>query len=403
MNSATPVTKAKAVRRPTCPQCKKRFRTTSTVKAYCNTACQKAANKQKRRINQIDRATNSAFMYVLAAECERAETLHVLQQDNTTRHDAASLAELYGVYKRYLRANEYGDTRDYAMSHIHPVRGQSGVGLFHADNLVIAPSDMNRSHSTKYFGHGLSVPRAKLESRHRVHRGDSRAATIKRIVKFLGEDVITEFAKAVNLQPSTRHKTLSWLHDHLDPSVPEHAEHLAKLDGMSSKALTTLKATLQGKDGKGFKLMTQEVHPLDVFATELQRHAVVRTDLEALATFITECTQRVNHREHFIYESSLLPDLFAVLHGKELADVAVTLVPVLQHMKALGKIKLDVPTATPVVVVMPDAPVIPAAPVRVLQTFTSFAEEVDGYVPDALPSVFQAHTVTYEVEALPWD
>jgi hypothetical protein len=398
MNSATPATKTKAVRRPTCPQCRTRFRTTSTIKAYCNTACQKAASKQKRRINQMDRATNSAFMYVLAAECERAQTLQVLEG-----HDVASLTELYTVYKRYLRANEYGDTRDYAMSHVHPVRGQSAVGLFHAYNLVIAPSGMNRSHSTKYFGHGLSIPRAKLQSRHEVHRGDSRAATIKRIVQFLGEDVITEFAKSVNLQPSTRHKTLSWLHDHLDPSVPEHAEHLAQLDGMSSKALTTLKATLQGKDGKGFKLMTQEVHPLDVFATELQRHAVIRPDLEALATFITECTQRVNHREPFIIESSLLPDLFAVLHGKELADVAETLVPVLQHMKTLGKLTLDVLTAAPVVAIVPDASVVPAAPVRVLQTFTSFAEEVDGFMQDALPSVFQAHTATYEVEALPWD
>jgi hypothetical protein len=254
MKSVPPVTKAKAVRRPTCPQCKTRFRTTSTIKAYCTAECQKSANKQKRRINQMDRAVHSAFMYVLAAECERAQTLQVLGG-----HDVASLTELHTVYKRYLCANEYGDTRDYALSHIHPVKGQSAVGLFHADNLVIAPTGMNRSHGVKHFGHGLSIPRAKLQSRHEVYRGDSRADTIKRIVQFLGEDVITEFAKTVNLQPSTRHKTLSWLNDHLDPSVTEHAEHLAKLDGMSSKALTTLKATLQGKDGKGFKLMTQDL------------------------------------------------------------------------------------------------------------------------------------------------
>lgn len=382
-------------RQPTCPQCKKRFRTRSVVKKFCTIECQKAANKQKRRINHMDRAIHSAFMYVLAAECERAQTLQVLEG-----HDVASLTELYTVYKRYLRANEYGDTRDYAMSHVHPVRGQSNVGLFHADNLVIAPSGMNRSHSTKYFGHGLSIPRAKLESRHRVYKGDSRADTIRRIVKFLGEDVVAEFAKAVNLQPSTRHKTLCWLHDHLDPSVPEHAEHLAKLDGMSSKALTTLKASLQGEDGKGFKLMTQEVHPLNVFATEIQRHAAIRPDLEQLATFITECTQTVNPREPFILESTLLPNLFAVLHGKELADVAKTLLPALQHMKTLGKIKLDLPTATPVEVV---TPVVPVAPVRVLKTFASFADEVDGYVPDVAPAVLQGHTVTYEVDPLPWE
>ncbi len=382
-------------RQPTCPQCKKRFRTRIAVKKFCTIDCQKAANKQKHRITQIDRATNSAFMYVLAAECERAQTLQVLEGQ-----DVASLTELYILYKRYLRANEYGDTRDYAMSHIHPVKGQSAVGLYHADNLVIAPSGMNRSHGVKHFGHGLSIPRAKLQSRHEVHKGDSRATTIKRIIQFLGEDVITEFAKAVKLQPSTRHKTLSWLHDHLDRDVPEHAEHLAKLDSMSSKALTTLKAALQGKDGKGFKLMTQDVHPLDIFAAELQRHAVIRPDLAELATFITECTKRLNHREPFILESSLLPNLFAVLHGKELADVAETLVPALQHMKTMGELKLDVPTAAPVEAV---ASVVQAAPVKVLKTFTGFADELDGFVPDVAPALLQSHAAAYEVDPLPWD
>ncbi|UOF21939.1 hypothetical protein [Pseudomonas syringae] len=355
-------------RQPTCPHCKKRFRTKTARKVYCGSDCQKAANKQIRRIDQMDRATSSAFVYVLAAEVERAGTLQVLQG-----HDVTSLTELYALYKRYLRANEYGDNRDYAMSHIAPARGQSAVGLYHADNLVIAPSGMNRSHGVKHFGHGLSIPRAKLESRHMVHKGDSRAATIKRIVQFLGEDVITEFAKAVKLQPSTRHKTLSWLHDHLNPDVPEHAEHLTKLDGMSSKALTTLKAKLQGKDGKGFKLMTQDVHPLDIFADELQRHAVIRPDLQHLAAFITQCTQRVNHREPFILESCLLPDLFAVLHGKELSDVAFTLMPALQQMAALGKLALDVPAFAPVAV----EPALPMTTVRVLKTFKSFADELD--------------------------
>jgi hypothetical protein len=392
-------------RQLTCPHCKKRFRTTSTLKAYCTPACQKDANKQKRRITQLDRASDSAFLYVLAAEAERAGTLQILQD-----HNVASLTGLHTLYKRYLRANEYGDTRDYAMSHIAPVKGQSAIGMFHADNLVIAPSGMNRSHHTKHFGHGLSIPRAKLESRYMVHKGDSRSSTVARIIQYLGEGVITEFAKAVKLQPSTRHKTLSWLHDHLDPDVPEHAEHLTRLDGMSSKALTMLKATLQGKDGKGFKLMTQDVRPLDIFAAELQRHAVIRPDLEPLAVFIIECTQTVNHREPFILESSLLPDLFAVLHGKELVDVADTLVPALQHMATLGKITLgkltlDVPASAPVVVipVLVAPAVTPAVPVRVLKTFTSFADELDGDVQETAPVLLQGHTATYDVDPLPWD
>lgn len=399
MPAATPRNTTKASRRPTCSTCKTRFRTTSAKAQYCSRPCKDRAAALRKRVTHITNASESAFLYVLAAEVERAGTLQILQG-----HNVASLTDLYALYKRYLRANEYGDSRAYAMSHIYPVKGQSAIGLFHADNLVIAPSSMNRSHGVRHFGHGLSIPRAKLESRYMVSKGDSRSSTVARIIKFLGADVITEFAKAVKLQPSTRHKTLSWLHDHLDPDVPEHAEHLTKLDSMSSKALSALKSTLQGKDGRGFKLLTQEVHPLDIFAAELQRHAVIRPDLEPLAAFIYECTRRVNHREPFILESNLLPDLFAVLHGKESADVAETLVPTLQHMVTLGKLTLDVPSLAPVVVIPVDvAPAVtPPESVRVLKTFTSFADELDGYVPDTPPTLLQGHTETYEHDPVPW-
>lgn len=73
--------------------------------------------------------------------------------------------------------------------------------------------------------------------------------------------------------------------------MPEHAEYLANLDGMSTKALSAFKAALLGKEGKGFKLLTQDVYPMDIFAAELQRHAVNRPDLDQLAAFITKCTK----------------------------------------------------------------------------------------------------------------
>jgi hypothetical protein len=69
-------------------------------------------------------------------------------------------------------------------------------------------------------------------------------------------------------------------------------------------------------------------------------------------------------------------------------------------MKTLGKIKLNLPAAASIQVV---ATAVPVAPVRVLKTFASFADEVDGYVPDVAPAVLQGHTVTYEVDPLPWD
>lgn len=389
MTTATPSNNTKTIRRPRCKHCSKQFRTSSIKALYCSRICKEKSAAIKKRVTYTARASNSAFMYLLASECERAGTLQILEG-----HDVASLITLYEVYKHYLRANEYGSTKVYALSHISPVCGSTSVGKLHASNIVVALSAMNRSHGVKHFGHGLSIPRASLDSRYMVNKGDSRKATIERIVKFLGEDVITEFAKAVNLQPTTRHKVMSWLVDNLDLNNPAHRIHFDKLDTMSTKSLTNLKAELQGKDTSGYKLPVSETQALFVCAQELVRHSEIRPDLMPLAEFIMQAAKRVNPMEPFLLESDLLQLLFDILHGKELSDVAQDLAPVLRHLKTLGKITLDVPVfETPVARV----------PVVVLKTFKDFAQELDGVQPDYIPTLLPGHTATYEGEPLPWD
>lgn len=399
MKSATPEKTTKAVRRPRCKQCRKQFRTTSAVKVFCTPACQQRATKLKRKVNYTTKASDSAFMDLLARECTRAGTLQVLQG-----HTVESLTDLYALYKHHLYVNEYGTTHQWALSHIYPVRGQSDIGMFHASNLVLAPSDWNRSHGTKHFGHGLSIPRSQLQSRHEVHKGASRKETVTRIIHYLGEDVIVEFAKAVKLQPSQRHKTLTWLRAALDPDIPEHAEHLCRLDGMSSKALTSLKAQLQGNESVGFKLITQEASPFSTFTQELTRFAVIRPDLAPLAGFLGECIRQLNHREPVLVQSNLLPLLFELLHGKELSAVAEGLTPILHQFKTLGKIPSPVPSlAQAEPMAKPVALVAPTSTVVVLKTFRSFADELDEQVGDMPLPVLQAHAVTYEADPLPWD
>ncbi|MGC6371340.1 hypothetical protein [Pseudomonas sp. S2.OTC.A_B10] len=399
MKTATPsktATKAPVVRRPTCKHCGTRFRTTSAVKIYCTTSCQQQATKLKRTVSYIAKAGDSDFMGLLARECQRSGTLQVLQG-----HDVASLIALHTLYKRRLIANEYGSSSAYAISHVYPARGQSSVGLFHASNLIIAPSEWNRLHGTKHFGHGLSIPRSQLQSRHDVHKGDSRKETVNLVIRYLGEDVIAEFSKEVKLQPTQRFKTLAWLHAHLDPANPEHAEHLSKLDTMSGKALSTLKATLQGKESGGFKLITSEASLFTIFAEELTRISLIRPDLADLAEFITECSVRVDHRENVITQSELLPLLFDLLHGKELADVLPDLLPELIYMKSLGKIKLPVPSLPKLEQVVT---VIPAAqiPARVLARLKGFAESLDDPVLDVVPVMPQVHLAEV-VDPLPWE
>lgn len=396
MTTAIPSKTPRAKRQPTCRQCKRRFRTTSANKAYCTPVCQQQAIKLKRKVSYTAKASDSAFMDLLARECIRAETLQVLQG-----HDVESLTDLYALYKRHLYANEYGATRKFALSHIAPAQGRNSVGLLHAQNLVLAPSDWNRSHGTQHFGHGLSIPRSQLQSRHDVRKGDSRKETITRIIRYLGEDVISDFAKAVKLQPTQRHKTLTWLYAHLDPANAEHADHLGKLGSMSSKALTTLKATLQGKEQSGYKPPTLEESLLGIFSQELTRFASIRPDLAPLAAFVAECSKRLDHREPLIWNCPLLPLLFALLHGKELSAVADELTPALHQLKALGKITFDVPVLAVPSLAQPQPATKPV--VIVHKVFRSFAAELDEQMGEMPLPVLQAHTVTYEADPLPWE
>lgn len=397
MKTVTPCTTTKAKRQPVCKHCKKRFRTTSVTAIYCTRECKQLAAAISKRVSYTAKASDSAFMDLLARECIRAGTLQVLQG-----HDVASLTDLYALYKRHLYANEYGASRKFALSHIAPAQGRDSVGLLHPSNLVLAPSDWNRSHGTQHFGHGLSIPRSQLQSRHDVRRGDSRKGTITRIIRYLGEDVISEFAKAVKLQPTQRHKTLAWLYAHLDPANPVHADHLAKLDAMSSKALTTLKATLQGKEPSGYKPPTLEESLLGIFSQELTRFAAVRSDLAPLAAFVAECSKRLDHREPLIWNCPLLPLLFALLHGKELSAVADELTPALHQLRTLGKITSPVPMLAVPSIAQPQQAVKPA--VVIIKTFRSFSDCLDSEVPEVVPVLGLAQMAPQvETDPLPWE
>jgi hypothetical protein len=307
---------------------------------------------------------------------------------------------LYTIYKYWLRANQYGSVSDYAMSHISPVVGKTTVGKFHAHNIVVAPTHMNRSHSNRYYGHGQSVSLASLQDRHRVDKHEPRKTTVARIIHFLGEDVVSEFARVAKLQPTGRHKVMSWLMDHLDPFNAEHAEHLERLHKMSTKALTQLKGQIEGREpSKPYKMPTKEAQVLTLFAEELGRFSVIRPELAPLATFLTECSKHVEGQALLVIPLEFFQALFNVLHGKALADEGEHLAPALTTLQALAGLSGDLPVLALPVAVEP--------PVRVLKRFKTFADEVDadqyGEAFEASPVMFNACTATHEGDdCVPW-
>lgn len=406
MTTAAPSKTAKAVRRPRCKQCRKQFRTTSAVKVFCTPACQRQATKVKRHVNRVERATNSAFMYHLAYECERAGTLQIL-----SGHTVDSLVALHDVYKLKLKGNQYGQTKDFEISHIAPVQGHAFIGLYHAENLVMAPTQLNRTHGTKYYGHGLSISRSALVSKHAVQKGAPRKQTVERIIAFLGPDVVAELVKVTKIQSTQRHALTAWLQDCLDPLVPEQRDYLDSLDGMTTQALRALKATLEGKEGSGsFVVKTTAYTASDVFLLELERHSKYRPEL---ANVVDILRKRVapftsQHLSRIDLNAQEQQAVFDVLHGKPVEALQDVLSEYIARHTSVMDHGERIPAYAPIVFsVKPKqtaSPVIPVAqaPLRVLATLMGFAESLDDPVLDVAPVMPRAHLAVV-VDPLPWE
>lgn len=417
MQQDTPNKTNKATRRPRCKHCRKQFRTTSVTAIYCTRQCKQNAATAKKRVRYAERARDSAFFQALAFEAQRAGTLEVF-----TGLDAESLADLYRLYAFKLRANRFGEAKDYELSHIAPSQGENTVGLYHPRNLTVAPKDMNRCHGTRHYGHGLSVDRNKLNPRHTVERGETQKAIVQRIIKFVGPDVVAQASKLAGMQPSKRVTVLTWLRAHLDPRNSQHHTWLTSLDTMTTKALTALKASIEGKEACDFKITTRAYTQFEVLYRELERHAQHRPELAQVVKVIhvaaghffsswsadVICSRSIDELVGWLPADFMSPPelqaVFDVLHGKEVDAIR----PVLEafaerHSGAVERI----PPYKPIVFRV-HRPARVVATVRDPISFhagaRSFADCLDGEGLDIVPVLLAATRVysALQVESLPW-
>lgn len=317
MTSATRATTTKRDNRKTCPTCHKQFRA-KTRQKYCKSTCTtKASNSKRPKVDRLDKARRNPFMYYLAKECQRAKTLHILDG-----HTVESLTDLSTVWKYAFKANRYGEVKDFEISHICPVNGTHLLGLLHPDNLCISPKAMNKAHGTSYYGHGKAISRSDILPVNYIREDETTAQVLDRVIAYLGESKVDDLVRMAKLQPSQRHKHTAWLVDHLDPMNSEHLKHIAALDGMTTVALSNLKAELQEKEPSRFQMRRETFKPLRVMYRELQRLTPTRPELEEISGYILQCIP-----EHLIIygHETLKPDetqaLFDVMHGKAVEAV----------------------------------------------------------------------------------
>ena len=379
-------TRTTTERRPTCPQCKTRFRTRSKTAKFCNTSCRTTYHNIAHRVKQITGACTSPFFYELARQAVRACTIQIYHH-----FDQQQLEDLYDVYASCQKMNGYGLRKDYGedpfeLSHIAPVRGKTSIGLFRADNLVIAPMSLNRSHGTNHYSGGASISRADLLPRFAVSKDDSVSEVVQRVIQLIGEDVVQAVVQSRKIKPSTRQKHYSWLIEHLDPANPDHAEHFKILDTASSFILEGIKRQLEGKEPVGdFRVWLDYHNGTSVLLAEWERIGnSYRPELLPALERIQFLLANIGRARFSLLDIDAidLRLIFDMLHGRPVHTVT-SIIDAL-YAKVVASPQLYRPTEALLLVV--DKPL--QAPLSVTE---SFLEDMDDDLPyvalDALYAV----------------
>ena len=379
-------TRTTTERRPTCLQCKKRFRTRSNTAKFCNPSCRTTSHNIARHVKKIASASTSPFFYELARQAKRAGTIQIYHH-----FDQQQLEDLYDVYSSCQKMNAYGLRKSmgedpFELSHIAPVRGKTSVGLFRADNLVIAPMSLNRSHGTNHYSGGASISRADLLPRFAVSKDDSVSEVVQRVIQLIGEDVVQAVVQSRKIKPSTRQKHYSWLIEHLDPANPDHAEHFKILDTASSFILEGIKRQLEGKEPVGdFRVWLDYHNGTSVLLAEWERIGnSYRPELLPALERIQFLLANIGRARFSLLDIDAidLRLIFDMLHGRPVHTVT-SIIDAL-YAKALASPQLYRPTEALLLVV--DKPL--QAPLSVTESFLKDMDDDLPYVAlDALYAV----------------
>lgn len=271
--------------------CQKKYGTKSKASKTCSERCRQALSRSKKQTQDTTRLykfSTSPFAHSIARQCIRAGTVQVVLKD------AELLAELHAIFKLAGVADGYGATKNYAIAHLSPVKGQHSIGTLHPKNLVVSDRAINSKHSNTLPGSGIghSILRCNLEPRWQVNPDSTPAAVIQKLVQFLGESFCAALTAKLDLKPATREKYLSQLAPHLGHETVKAA---GSLDDLTTPQLGKLVSLVTGKSSGSFSPDAYGLNPGEVFMVEAKRLSKYYPHLEqAHADYLTVHTQFLN-------------------------------------------------------------------------------------------------------------
>lgn len=337
----TRATKPSKQHRRTCknPSCKSKFSTTDSRKIYCCSACQAAKNITTKRKSTYEIPKTNHFLIYISKEVQRAGTLHVLDE---LVGSAEALEALYNVVRTRLVANVLtgptvstdGKRIDaFHVGHIAPVKHEYVLGMLCAENLIILPAKLNRTHSNAHTNSaGVFMYRSDMQIRNTILSNDQDI--LERAIAYIGVDTVTEFCKKAKLAPSQRAAALKKLFALVDPSDESHTPFIALLGDKNATTPQLVAAieTIQCKAQFKPLMRGEKLSPSAMLIQELIRHAAFRPELDDYAAICCAYTNDGYHHDALSADSQGI--LSRLLHGE------------LENEDVIDELKFDLRTPT---------------------------------------------------------
>jgi hypothetical protein len=315
-------TKPSKQHRRTCknPSCKSKFSTTDSRKIYCCSACQAAKNITTKRKSTYEIPKTNHFLIYISKEVQRAGTLHVLDE---LVGSAEALEALYNVVRTRLVANvltgptvstDGKRTDAFHVGHIAPVKHEYVLGMLCAENLIILPAKLNRTHSNAHTNSaGVFMYRSDMQIRNTILSNDQDI--LERAIAYIGLDTVTTFCKKAKLAPSQRAAALKKLFALVDPSDESHTPFISLLGDKNATTPQLVAAieTIQCKAQFRPLMRGEKLSPSAMLIQELIRHSGYRPELEDYANICREYTKDGFHHDSLSLDSQIT--LSRLLHG----------------------------------------------------------------------------------------
>lgn len=300
-----------------CLKCGCDFTPVRSSRKYCNESCRRlwqdslrrqASAKRRRKclLSKSSLFEKTGFARYLVGEVRRAGTLEVLR--GLTSSD---LLELFRISKQrtVFSGIDRGSVNNrFELSHIVAVKDLSRLGLLHPLNLVICPALFNRARSTKSSRGlvGKSVPKVELNPKLNVSPTDSYINIIRRIKKYLGSSVLTEFYATTKLHMTQREALLK--------KLAKFEVDQDDLKNLSIEELNCLLEKFGGRSSVGFSRAGKS--SFEVALSELQRFKMEESPLYFCCKVIVDSRMHLDiARKEF--DSFLLNQIWNALHGDD--------------------------------------------------------------------------------------